>query len=128
MPQPSCLSLKYLFPTDIMSWSPRSSFVLLITDYRFNDRRQPTIFRLQVSSSAPTPDSPAAATELTHDYPQFLGPNRNSTVEAPQLAHDWKAYPPQRLWHVSVGAGWSGFAVSANHAITQEQRGEEEVV
>src|ERR1035437_10064194 len=44
--------------------------------------------------------SPVAASlnEFTNDYPQFLGPHRNSMVEQPRLARDWKAQPPQRLW------------------------------
>jgi outer membrane protein assembly factor BamB len=65
---------------------------------------------------------------LTNDYPQFLGPHRNATVDQPQLARDWKAQPPQQLWVQPVGRGWSGFAVVGNQAITQEQRGEEEAV
>jgi len=78
-------------------------------------------------SSAPhlEPTEPA---QLTNDYPQFLGPQRNSRLDGPRLARDWKKQPPQLLWHVGVGAGWSGFAVAGRHAITQEQRGEKEMV
>ncbi len=65
---------------------------------------------------------------LTNDWPQFLGPHRNSIVEQPGLARDWKAQAPQRLWFRPVGAGWSGFAVAGGRAITQEQRGEDETV
>jgi outer membrane protein assembly factor BamB len=74
--------------------------------------------------------SPVAASlnEFTNDYPQFLGPHRNSMVEQPRLARDWKAQPPQRLWLHAVGPGWSGFAVAGSRAITQEQRGENEAV
>jgi outer membrane protein assembly factor BamB len=64
----------------------------------------------------------------TNDYPQFLGPNRNGTLQQPRLARDWKAQPPQRLWRQPVGAGWSGFGIAGNRAITQEQRGEDETV
>jgi outer membrane protein assembly factor BamB len=66
--------------------------------------------------------------QLTNDWPQFLGPHRNSTVEQPELARDWKAQAPQRLWLRSVGPGWSGFAVAGSRAITQEQRGDDETV
>jgi outer membrane protein assembly factor BamB len=70
----------------------------------------------------------AQRNQLTNDWPQFLGPYRNSMVEWPRLARDWKAQAPQRLWLRPVGAGWSGFAIAGNRAITQEQRGEDESV
>ena len=85
------------------------------------------------TSLAPPPrpassSAPAQPNQFTNDWPQFLGPNRNSKVGQPQLARDWKAQAPQRLWLHPVGAGWSGFAVVGRRAITQEQRGEEETV
>ena len=69
--------------------------------------------------------SPVAASlnGFTNDYTQFLGPHRNSMVEQPRLARDWKAQAPQLLWLQAVGTGWSGFAVAGARAITQEQRG-----
>jgi len=69
-----------------------------------------------------------ASNEATHDYPQFLGPNRNGVLDQPHLVRDWKTHPPQRLWVRPVGLGWSGFAVVEKKAITQEQRGENETV
>ena len=79
----------------------------------------------QTSSSS----LPGASAILTNSYPQFLGPHRNATLpEAPGLARDWTAQPPQKLWRQSIGAGWSGFAVLGNRAVTLEQRGEEEWV
>ena len=62
------------------------------------------------------------------DWPQFLGPGRNSVVQQPRLARDWNAQAPQLLWLKPVGPGWSGFAAVGNHAITQEQRGDNEAV
>jgi len=72
--------------------------------------------------------APAQLDQFTNDWPQFMGPNRNSKVEQFRLARDWKAQPPQRLWLHSVGPGWSGFSVVGRRAITQEQRGEDETV
>jgi outer membrane protein assembly factor BamB len=63
-----------------------------------------------------------------HDYPQFLGPSRNATVRGVRLERDWSAQPPKLIWRRPVGAGWSSFAVAGNAAVTQEQRGEQEVV
>ncbi|MGO8927671.1 MAG: PQQ-binding-like beta-propeller repeat protein [Limisphaerales bacterium] len=70
----------------------------------------------------------AQGNQLTNNWPQFLGPHRNSMVEQPGLARDWTAQAPQRLWLRPVGPGWSGFAVAGSRAITQEQRGEDETV
>ncbi|MFQ5528136.1 MAG: PQQ-binding-like beta-propeller repeat protein [Thermoanaerobaculia bacterium] len=62
------------------------------------------------------------------DYPQFLGPNRNTTVGELRLSRDWKAFPPREIWRREVGPAWSGFAVVGDFAVTQEQHGTEEQV
>jgi outer membrane protein assembly factor BamB len=65
----------------------------------------------------------------TNDFPQFLGPHRNATVpQGPKLARDWTARPPEKIWRQPIGAGWSGFVIQGGRAITQEQRGEFELV
>ena len=66
--------------------------------------------------------------ESLKDYPQFLGPHRNGTVQGLKLARDWSERPPQLLWRQPIGAGWSAFAVVGSAAVTQEQRGEFEMV
>jgi outer membrane protein assembly factor BamB len=63
----------------------------------------------------------------SRDFPQFLGPHRNATVPEVALARDWSA-GPELVWRHPVGAGWSGFAVVGNRAVTLEQRGPEELV
>jgi outer membrane protein assembly factor BamB len=74
----------------------------------------------------------AAVADLTattdHDFPQFLGPNRNATVEVPPFDMDWTSHPPRLIWKKPIGAGWSSFAVVGNYAVTQEQRGNDECV
>ncbi|MFN0125672.1 MAG: PQQ-binding-like beta-propeller repeat protein [Verrucomicrobiales bacterium] len=75
------------------------------------------------TASAPIGQAPGAA-----DFPQFLGPNRNGILDGPALATDWAGHPPARLWRQAVGAAWSGFAVAGSIAVTQEQRGESEMV
>jgi outer membrane protein assembly factor BamB len=74
-------------------------------------------------------DDPADLTETTpHDYPQFLGPARTAVIAGIRLARDWQARPPQLMWRQPIGGGWSAFAVVGDYAVTQEQRGEEELV
>lgn len=84
------------------------------------------------SAATPRPAGelqPAASTlPGARDYPQFLGPHRNATLDGPMLARDWSVRPPQERWRIRVGAGWSSFAVVGDLAITQEQRGKDETV
>ena len=61
-------------------------------------------------------------------YPQFLGPQRDGVLPGPSLARDWSSAPPRELWRCEVGAAWSGFAIAGARALTQEQRGPEELV
>ena len=61
-------------------------------------------------------------------FPQFLGPNRNATVPGVRLEPDWETHPPELIWRRPIGKAWSGFAVSGNRAVTQEQDGPDELV
>ena len=87
------------------------------------------------TAESPTESSPAALERRNetswlspNDYPQFLGTNRNAIVHGIKLARDWSKRPPRLLWRHPIGAGWSAFAVVGNSALTQEQRGEYEIV
>jgi outer membrane protein assembly factor BamB len=66
--------------------------------------------------------------ETPHDYPAFLGGGPWAEVHGVQLETDWDQHPPRLLWKQDIGAGWSGFAVVGDYAVTQEQRGEHELV
>ncbi len=63
-----------------------------------------------------------------HDYPRFLGNGYWAEVPGVELKTNWKSHPPQEVWRHEIGAGWSGIAVVGNYAVTQEQRGDEELV
>jgi outer membrane protein assembly factor BamB len=76
----------------------------------------------------PIPGTAPAGLSLDVSYPQFLGPERNGTVPGIRLFKDWRSRPPRLLWQRQIGAGWSGFAVAHGLAITQEQRGDRELV
>ena len=62
------------------------------------------------------------------DFPQFLGPDRNATITNVELANSWEAQAPETVWTNSVGEGWSGFSIVGDHAFTQEQRDDQELV
>lgn len=62
------------------------------------------------------------------DYPRFLGNGYWAEVKGVELETDWQAHPPQELWRHEIGAGWSAFAIAGDYAVTQEQRGENELV
>ena len=63
-----------------------------------------------------------------HDFPGYLGEKRLGIVEGVSLSRDWSTQPPRELWRREVGLGWSSFAIVAEYAVTQEQRGDAEVV
>ena len=62
------------------------------------------------------------------DYPRFLGSSYWAEVAGVELASDWSTNAPQEIWRCEVGAGWSGFALVGDYAITQEQRSDQELV
>ena len=82
-------------------------------------------------TSAPgtsAPSTPAPGTSAHLSFPQFLGPSRTGVIPNLRLSRDWAAHPPKLIWKIPVGAGWSGFAIDRGLAITQEQRGGDEMV
>jgi outer membrane protein assembly factor BamB len=66
--------------------------------------------------------------EKDTDHPQFLGRNRDGVAHGVRLVRDWKTQPPEELWRRKIGLGWSAFAVAGDYAVTQEQRGDKELV
>jgi outer membrane protein assembly factor BamB len=63
-----------------------------------------------------------------HDFPQFLGADGRGAVTNVALFTNWNERPPEEVWRREIGAGWSGFAVVGDYAVTQEQRGDQELV
>ena len=87
----------------------------------------PTPTPSSTTPADPTPLPPATVPRrAVHDFPQFLGPQRDGTVNGIRLARDWSRNPPRLVWRHAVGVGWSGFAVAGDMAVTQEQHGDDE--
>lgn len=88
----------------------------------------------QFGNASSSPEKPAIATNvvgtsnLVAEFPQFYGPSRNAIIDGVKLETNWVEHSPKILWKQTVGSGWGGFAVKGNLAVTQEQRGAEEVV
>lgn len=98
-------------PTFRFRWAPRADEALpKVSDKAGADS--------QVDLTQTTPD----------DYPQFLGPGRLATLKQVEFGRDWSAQPPRLLWRQPIGAGWSSFAVVGHFGVTQEQRGEDELI
>ncbi|MCE2415381.1 PQQ-like beta-propeller repeat protein [Candidatus Poribacteria bacterium] len=93
----------------------------LIPIFEWRWRDEPTAFRQDPGNTSNTQISIA-------DYPQFLGQHRNGVVTGIKLNLDWDTHPPKLVWRQPIGAGWSGFAVVGNSAITQEQEDDWEKV
>lgn len=66
-------------------------------------------------------------TDQAGDSSRFLGSSGTNDSPATDLPANWYASAPRELWRREIGLGWSGFAVAGDFAVTQEQRGDDEV-
>jgi outer membrane protein assembly factor BamB len=101
---------------------------LPIFERRSTPRDSERIAREQPLPMGAPADAPATVQPTPDDFPQFMGPGRNCVVTGPKLATNWGANPPKELWRQPVGPAWSGFAIVGGVAVTQEQRGDDEMV
>lgn len=86
------------------------------------DRQLPGIAPIQTQIVRPMGESEGFS------FPQFLGSGRTNAVPGTGLASDWPTRAPKELWRQPIGSGWAGFAVASHRAVTQEQRGEHELI
>jgi len=69
-----------------------------------------------------------ALATLGADWPQFLGPQRDSTSPETGLARTWPANGLKVLWELKAGTGWSGPIVAGERAILFHRIDNEEVI
>jgi outer membrane protein assembly factor BamB len=83
----------------------------------------------KATKATPRIDSGSLTNALAHpEWPEFRGADRAGRSLAPKISTNWSAHPPQQLWKIQVGPGWSSFAVAGRMLFTQEQRGPKETV
>ena len=94
----------------------------------FTWRWAPARDRRLEARPAAAPAAAPAWEATADDFPRFLGPAGSCSLDRPALDPDWAARPPRELWRRPIGAGWSGFVTCGDHAVTLEQRGDDEIV
>lgn len=62
------------------------------------------------------------------EWPCFRGSECDGRQHGTKVSLDWTSSPPEKVWKITVGPGWSSFAVAGNWLFTQEQRGTMETV
>jgi outer membrane protein assembly factor BamB len=66
-----------------------------------------------------------AATTISADWPQFMGPDRNGRSAETGLARSWPDGGPPQLWKIDMGKGYGGAAVVGDRVYIQDREGEE---
>src|SRR6266436_6529880 len=88
--------------------------------------------------AAQTPATPKTTAQLDRssftnslsqpEWPEFRGSDRAGRSLTHRISTNWSVQPPQQLWKIPVGPGWSSFAVAGRMLFTQEQRGPKETI
>ncbi|OWK35677.1 PQQ-binding-like beta-propeller repeat protein [Fimbriiglobus ruber] len=77
---------------------------------------------LKTAALAPAP--PAAPDA---GWPQWFGPNRDGRAPVGPLQTDWDAHPPQKVWSVPCGGGYSSVSVANDRAYVTDYQAAEGV-
>ncbi len=97
--------------------------------WKWSPRQEGAAEPLRLEATAASSEQPGKIVPgLAGDFPQFLGSNRSGMLTGIPLSRDWDRSPPKTLWRQPIGLGWSAFAVSGPHAVTQEQRRDDELI
>ena len=65
---------------------------------------------------------------VVHDWPQFLGPNRDGVSAETGLLKTWPVGGPKEVWRVPGGVGMSGLAISDGTLYTMVQKNSKQFV
>ena len=58
------------------------------------------------------------------DWPQYLGPTRDTVWNESGVHLDFEKYPPKLLWSQPIGSGYSGPSVSENRVFVMDRKSE----
>ncbi len=81
-----------------------------------------------VTNMAEFSESEVTAWLANPEWPSFRGGDRSGAQHDSVISDDWEQQPPQQLWKIPIGPGWSSFAVAGKLLMTQEQRGDDESI
>jgi outer membrane protein assembly factor BamB len=102
--------------------------LLPVFAFRFSGKFNRQLPMVLIDAAAGEKAAVDLRTTTEFDFPQFLGPRRDQSVNNVKLATDWTAGGQELVWRQPIGEGWSGFAVVGRNAVTMEQRGDDETV
>ncbi len=61
---------------------------------------------------------------LADDWPQYLGPTRDTVWNESGVHLNFEKYPPKLLWSQPIGSGYSGPSVSGNRVFVMDRKSE----
>lgn len=68
----------------------------------------------------------AVSAAVSGDWPQWLGPDRNGVSAETGLRKNWETNPPEVVWRLKLGDGFSAFVIAAGKAYTMYSDNEDE--
>ncbi len=125
-----CALLGFLISTMLRTDGMWGNFAVEL-DWRWNKTaEQKLVEQKSASEKAPVSIDAAevAASLAKAEWPNFRGPNYNSTQPGVTIDKDWAANPPREVWRIAVGPAWSSMLIAGDLLFTQEQRGDNEAV
>ena len=69
----------------------------------------------------------ATMVAVAQDWPQYLGPTRDSKSSQQNLLREWPAEGPEVLWSVDVGIGYGGPVIEDGKAYLLDRDGQKEI-
>jgi outer membrane protein assembly factor BamB len=96
--------------------------------WRWTPDHEATLERLPFGEQEPQMEIQEPSWAAGQSWQQFRGPTGDGVVEDVLSQIDWQATPPQEVWRISIGPGWSSFTYHQGRLFTQEQRGELEYI
>lgn len=65
---------------------------------------------------------------IAGNWPQFLGPQRNGVATDESSVKDWKKTPPERLWRLEIGSGFSSPIVKDSRIYLYHRKNDQNIL